>query len=145
MAEERIDTLKEQVQVVAEARERARKAEETKALIQVAFERQNRAILQETVDTANQVREAEAKLRELTLAVYAETGDKAPALGVGIREVTKFLYDIRVAFDWAVEHKMALRLDMSAFEKIAKVSAPSFVRVYQEPQATIAQDLNGLL
>lgn len=83
----------------------------------------------------------ENELRDRTLKAYAETGDKAPAEGVGIREVTKLEYDTKVAFDWAVEHTMAIKLDVSAFEKIAKVSPPNFVTVFQEPQATIATNL----
>jgi len=85
--------------------------------------------------------DAEATLRELTLIAYAETGNKAPAPGLGIREVTKLEYDTKVAFTWAVEHTMALRLDTSAFEKIVKASPLDFVTVSQVPQATIATQL----
>jgi len=102
----------------------------------------NRELLNGLTQAGIETAEAEAKLRELTLQVYAETGNKSPTLGVGIREITKLQYDSVVAFDWAVEHKMAIKLGTSAFEKIAKASPLGFVDVSLEPQATIAADLD---
>ena len=87
------------------------------------------------------VNETEDELRGLTLQAYAETGNKTPADGVGIREVTKLDYDTKTAYNWAVEHSMALNLDKRGFEKIAKVSPPDFVTITKEPQATISQNL----
>ena len=86
--------------------------------------------------------ETEAKLRAMAVEIYKETGSKAPAPGVGIRLVTALKYIPEEAFGWAVEHKMALKLDVSAFEKIVKASPLPFVEVSQDPQATIATDLD---
>ncbi len=89
--------------------------------------------------------EAEAKLRELALQSYAETGEKSVAPGVGIREVTKLDYDSKVALTWGIEHHgIALKLDTKAFENVVKAtpSIVDFVTVTQEPQATIATELN---
>ena len=60
------------------------------------------------------------------------------------RQVTKLDYDAAKAFDWAIEHRIALQLNRVAFEKMAKVAPetrPSFVMVTTEPQATIATEL----
>ena len=102
-------------------------------------------MLDEVAITAQFVSDYEAQLRALTLQAYAETGNKTPAPGVAVREVTKLSYNLQEALDWAIEHKMALKLDTPAFERIAKASPLPLVTVSQEPQATIASDLNKCL
>jgi len=134
--------LLDQIKLVAEARAKAQETSEAKHAALADWENDNVELLESDHEAHSQVAEAEAKLRELTIKAYQETGNKAPAPGVGIREVTKLEYDPSVAFDWAVEHRMALKLDTSGFEKIVKASPLDFVRVYQEPQATIATNLN---
>ena len=139
-----IEQLQEQIKVVAEARHKASTLKDVKHLAYEEFEKLNVELL-DSVDVATEeVGLEEAKLRELTLEVYAETGNKAPALGVGIREVTKLDYDVTKAFEWALEHRIALQLNKSAFDKLAKTAPetrPSFVMVTTEPQATIAMNL----
>ena len=124
-----IEQLQEQIKVVAEWRKRAEADTEAKKISYKQWE-EDHSIMLDMVAKSNQaVVDAETLLRELTLQAYAETGDKAPAVGVGIREVTKLEYDTRVAFAWATEHSMALSLDKRGFEKIAKVSPPDFVKI----------------
>jgi len=136
-----IDQLQEQVRVVARARQRASELREDKAASMLEWEKQNKKLIDALNDATNYVAESENLLREMTLQAYAETGDKAPAEGVGIRERTILTYDGKVAFDWAKAHKMALKLDTKAFEKIAKADPPDFVKITTEPQATIATEL----
>jgi len=112
--------LLEQIRVVAEARRYTERSSEAKKTAYLEWERQNQSIINEAAEDAKRVSEAEAKLRELTLQAYQETGNKQPALGVGIREVVKLEYSPQDAYSWAVNHNMALKLDVSAFEKIAK-------------------------
>ena len=133
--------LEEQIKVVAVAREQARKATADRNSSYAEWEVDNTLLLNRVRDTYQQANEAEAKLRELTLQAYAETGNKAPEKGVGIREVTKLDYDPALALNWAMEHQIYLKLDVSTFEKIAKASPIPFVRIYQEPQAIIAKEL----
>ncbi len=136
-----IEQLKDQIKVVVLARQRAQEASDAKTASRLKWENQNQRLLGRVVATAEEVIEKEFKLRELTLEAYAETGNKAPVMGVGIRERTVLTYDNKVAFDWAKAHKMALKLDGTAFEKIAKVDPPDFVKITTEPQATIATQL----
>ncbi len=89
--------------------------------------------------------EAEAALRAAAVAAYQETGNKAPASGVGIRVQTKLAYHPDDALRWAKEHDMALALDKPAFEKIAKAAPPDFVRKVESAQATIATDLSAVV
>lgn len=94
--------------------------------------------------------EAEAQLRELTLAAYAESGDKAPGPGVGIRVAQQVQYDAAEAFAWGREHGgIALQLDKKEFERIARelntlparAGESSFVTLTEVVTATIATDL----
>lgn len=124
---------------VAHAEVRAKRDE-----LYAAFEQEHRALLDLCISVGEQLRDAEARLRELALATYAATGSKQPTPGVGIRVVTKVLYDRDQALDWAIEHQMALKLDERAFERIVRAN-PSTVpiaTVAQEATATIANDLS---
>ena len=136
-----MEELEEQIRVVAEARKKSLEVNEVKRLAMDKYLKLNCA-LYDSADIATQATlVAEATLRELALKAYAETGNKTPAVGVGIREVTKLAYDNGVALDWAKSHSMALSLDKRAFEKIAKADTPDFVSITTEPQATIATNL----
>ena len=136
-----IEQLKDQIKVVVEARDAASLAIVIREDSYQKWVKANNGLLNYESLAKLGRDTAEAKLRELTLEAYAGTGDKAPVIGVGIREVTKLEYDKTVAFKWATEHIMALKLDTTAFEKIVKASPLDFVKIYQEPQATIATQL----
>ena len=133
--------LREQINAVVEARQKAETARGIVTASRIAWTEKNQGILVEAETWDKKLKIDEDKLHELTLKAYAETGNKVPAVGVGIRERTVLTYDNKIAFDWAKAHKMALKLDTSAFEKIAKADPPDFVKITTEPQATIATEL----
>ena len=139
-----IELLKEQINAVVEARLNAKAYSEEKSRIFEELEEKHASLFADAFNASELVKEEEARLRELTLQAYAETGDKTPVAGVGIREVTRLEYDKTVAFKWATEHVMALKLDTTAFEKIVKASPLDFVMIYQEPMATIATQLEAV-
>ena len=137
-----IEQLQEQIKVVAEARQHLQLLADQKKAMYDAFIELNSDFFGLVTAAAGIVNDTEDELRGLTLKAYAEDPtNKTPAVGVGIREVTKLNYDGKVAFDWAKAHKMALQLDKKAFEKIARADTPDFVTISQEPQATIATNL----
>ena len=133
--------LEEQIKVVAVARKLAEEQKNIVSALREEWEQENQTVLELADSSREGVKEVETILRELTLKAYAETGNKAPAVGVGIREVTKLDYDQKVAYNWAVEHSISLKLDVSAFEKIVKASPLDIVTISTEPQATIATNL----
>lgn len=135
--------LEEQIKVVAEFRKDASELIERKSNALDKWEVENATLIEDTARIKQNLFDAEAELRELTLQAYADTGNKTPVKGVGIREVIKLAYDADDAFKWATEHKMALKLDVSGFEKIAKVTPHDFVTITKEPQATIATNLEA--
>ena len=133
--------LEKQIKVVAVVRGVALVIRDARDKALEEWNNTHRCLLDDLTQAGANVAVEEAALRELTLKAYAETGIKTPAVGVGIREVTKLAYDNGVALDWAKSHSMALSLDKRAFEKIAKADTPDFVSITTEPQATIATNL----
>jgi len=136
-----IKELRKQVQVVAKARKELREAKDIVNVARTKWEEENAPIIEEAEGVGILLGEEEALLRKFTLQAYAQTGNKKPAEGVGVREVTKMEYDLKEAYQWALKHQMALALDSKAFEKIAKADTMDFVRIYIENQATIATNL----
>ena len=134
-------TFKEQINLVVEAREKAGEAKKARHDAQVAWEESNASLFQAEAVASGECAGAEARLRELALEAYAETKDKQVAPGIGIRVRTILNYESKEAMDWAVKHELALKLDTSAFEKIAKTNKLLFVAITEEPMATIATEL----
>lgn len=87
----------------------------------------------------------EETLRKEIEFVYAETGAKKLAPGLGVRVSQILFYDQEQAFAWAQNHKLALQLDKKAFEKIAKADPPEFVFFEEKITPTIASDLSEYL
>ena len=133
--------LEGQIKVVVGVRLKVGEAEQALRSARTIWEIANHSLFEEVELAKIQCGESEQLLRELTLQAYAETGNKAPAVGVGIRVKTILGYLLKDAMEWAMEHKLALKLDSAAFEKIAKTSNLPFVTRATEPIATIATDL----
>lgn len=137
-----IEQLKQQIQVVARARMASATAIDIRAIARTQWETEHKD-LEDTVSATYKIKEAEeAKLRELTLQVYAETGNKAPVPGVSIKIFEVLSYNLDEAMKWALEHRVALKLDTPVFEKIAKVDKPNFVTITGEARAQVARDLS---
>lgn len=139
------EELTEQVKAVAEARDNNERLQAEKADHYERWKRDNAPLLKIAEDAAAEAQEAESKLREMTLEVYAETGDKAPVPGVGVREMERLVYPEGLAFEWATAKGLALTLDKKAFEKIARATHIPFVTKQPEATATIATDLQKVL
>ena len=113
------------------------------------FEAEHEGLITQMQYERKAVDEAETRLRDLTLAAYAlDPANKKPAPGVGIKVVKKvILDDRRKAYEWAMEHRTCLTLDLGSFEALVKTSPvesfPDWVHLKEEPQATISRDLGG--
>lgn len=136
-----VDQLKEQIAVVADARRWAQEASEAKTTARIEWEDNNRELFDTATATAQLVSDTEAKLRELTLQAYEQTGNKAPAQGVSVKIFEVLNYDADKAKEWALSHGLALKLDVPIFEKVAKAENLSFVSITAEPRAQIARTL----
>jgi len=138
--------LEKQIKIVARARDNKVSLDELKKRRLNEWEETNAALLSDIANNTAFLTEAENRLREITLQAYNETGNKQPAEGVGIREVTEIRYDHREAFAWAIKHTVALQLNEKEFEGIAKSKTPpldlDFVVMVVVGKATIATDLS---
>ncbi len=139
-------TLEEQIRVVAGARKERDRLQVVKNVEVAKWEQMWKPLLDSIETTREEVAYAEALLRNLTLKAYNADPEKnkKPAEGVGIRDVTTYEYNSVNALDWAKSHKMALKLDTTAFEKLVKATPKDFkfVKPKTEPQATIATNLD---
>ena len=135
------NSLKAQINAVVKARQNAQQAAELRTSAYNKWVEEYSPLLDDEAVAKSLCQEAEGKLRELALEVYAGTGDKAVAPGIGIRVMTRLDYENKDAMDWAIEHKLALQLDATTFKKIALTSNLPFVTITEEPQATIATEL----
>jgi len=139
------DQLKAQIKVVAEARAKVSGLKQQRNELLDEWNRTNQGLLDALTQSGADVAVAEQELRDMTLLTFFQTGDKSLVKGVGIKEMTKLEYDTGVAYNWALEHKIAVKLDVLAFEKIAKASPMDFVKISKEPIATIASDLSSII
>jgi len=129
------------INAVVDARKLAQEATTGRTEAYQKWQETNEQLFTAEVQAKIVRQEAEEQLRELALQFYSDTGEKSVAPGVGIRVREVLDYDSKEAFSWALEHKIALKLDGPAFEKIAKMAPetrPSFVTITEEPTATIA-------
>ena len=130
-----------QIKVVAKAREdKAYSGEAVKELMAV-WESRNKEMIDAAETHRARLSEAEGLLRTLTIEAYHLTGNKHPAPGVDIRQGTKLEYDPNKAYAWALEHKIALSLNVKGFEKIATDTPIDFVTSQPVVSATIAKEL----
>lgn len=87
-----------------------------------------------------------ARAVESALAMFQETGDKAPAPGVSIKMFKRLYYDVDAAKDWCMYHAPALlKVDTKAFERTAPELKCPLVEIRLDPVPTIASDLSAYL
>jgi hypothetical protein len=136
-------TLDEALQRVITARQQYHTVHTQVQQLREAWASQYATLLQEEALQKQTVRQVEATLRTLALAVYQSTERKEIAPGIRVREMTRLIYDPQEALTWAIAHQMALMLDVKAFEQLAKVTALPFVTRTTALQATLSPCLPG--
>jgi len=137
------DALKRQINMVVEAREKAREANCQRVAEYNKWLEANQSLFDNETATKLACNEAEGALREMAIEKYSETGDKAVAPGVAVKIFEVLDYEPKEAFKWAMAHQIALSLDKKSFETLAKATPLEFVTIKEEPRAQIAQDLTN--
>jgi hypothetical protein len=135
--------LTDAIQTVITTRTQSHRLRTEVQALREAWTCQHAALLQEDARCRVALQEAEAALRQLAVHHYQATGQKTLAPGVKVRELTRLTYDPQVALAWAIEHRLALQLDVTAFEQLARMTALAFVTQHREPQATLSPCLPG--
>ena len=115
--------------------------------MEAKFEKENLDLLARQTEVKTVMETREQLVREAALLAYQQDGEKQRGFGIGIRVITKYEYDDKIAFDWAKQHEICLTLDGKAFKDVCKADStrPDFVQVTEEPSATIATDLSKAL
>jgi hypothetical protein len=109
--------------------------------------RMRQAMQREAADLRQSV---ERLVREMAVAHYQATGNKAPAPGLGIRVGKRLVYDAGEALAWCKEHapnyvRLEERLDAVRFEAGAATLEGAPVEVQEVPSASLARDLSDYL
>jgi len=138
-----VTSLEDQIQKVRELRADLEAKTQEHHELQVAFNQQHKDLIEALCRARNDCAEEEARLRELTLDAYQETGSKKPADGVGIRIVKQLHYDEAEALVWAIESgvESCLALQKTNFNKAAEGLKLDFVKIEDVLQVTIARKL----
>jgi hypothetical protein len=131
-------TLEEAIQAVVAARMQYHTVHQQVQHLREAWAASYAPLLQDEAVQKQVVRQAEEALRRLAVEVYQSTRNKEIAPGVRVREMTRLTYDPQDALTWAIEHRLALALDVKTFEQLARVTALPFVTYWVEPQTTLS-------
>lgn len=126
--------LQEQLADV-QARFDAKKGDHTAACAALfrQWEQDNAELLAEHNHIIEKARSVESELRNAIKDAYvADPTKKTVATGLSVRVTKRPLYDTEKAFQWALNHKLALKLDNKAFEKIAGSASDVDFIVYSE-------------
>ena len=139
---EQIEIMQRRAVEIADLRDELARAKEEYADLMVEFELETSELRQRILDADLAIDHARTELEHAALEEYNRTGSKKLVNGIGIRENSKIEYDEKEALKWAIEHKLALKLDATKF----KTYAPDleFVTVSKVPAVTLPTDNNKL-
>ena len=132
--------MKRKVRALHELRGKWEVGKRDLAVRREAWERANRERLKRQDALGIAIADIEAELKAERIKMY-DGEDKSKMIGVGIRVSDKPDYIHDDAFNWAMEKKLALSLNVKEFEKLAKAMELDFVTMRSVVTATIAADL----
>jgi len=107
----------------------------------IEFNAANQGLVSSIEKTKEQTALMEDIVRSNALDHYRLNKNKHICMGVGIRVMQDVLFDDDLALAWSMEHKVALRLDIPMFKKIAKAQPIDFVTIEDRPIATIPSNI----
>ena len=134
------------IKAVAELRKELFLAKEVRDRLYEAFQNEHIKEFESVTTIGAELANAESAVRAEAIEEYKLCpSNKTPGPGITIKIFDILEYEPGKALTWAIEHKVALKLDTPTFEKIAKVSPLDFVGIGQEPRCQIATDLSKAL
>lgn len=110
-----------------------------------AFQLENEGLFKAIEAAEKNVEWMKERIAQCAIAEFNETGKKKLAHGIGIRETKVLDYDLGEALNWAIGAHVAIKLDTSAFDKIAGTGALSFVTIGSKVSATFPMDREKLV
>ena len=109
--------------------------------LQISFAEKHKNMIHSMATIKEAIGKLEASIKTKALNQYEEDGEKKLAFGVGIQVKKDVLFDDDLAFAWAKETGLCLKLDLSAFKKIAKVQKIKWTYIGDRTIATIPTDI----
>lgn len=131
--------IKDDLMKLKENRDLLQKSAEVLKIAKAEFDDNNRTLLDQITKAKEEQSELINNIKKEALIIYKLDGEerKSIAYGVKIRNKVVLNYDEKDAFKWAQEHKIALKLDVSVFTKLALAQDIDFVTTETVPQVTI--------
>lgn len=105
------------------------------------FERSIEPIRARKAEIQKQIDEMKGILSTEALQEFEETNKKQLTGGLGIREMQTLEYEESKAFDWSKEHNLCLKLDKTAFEKVAKTTQLDFIKYGTKKTVTFPAEI----
>jgi hypothetical protein len=142
------DLLRTALAELAALRESDRMLSETIKTARAEFEQANADLFTAKSETAAKLAEAEAQVRQMTLVVYEQTGEKKPVTGASVVIRTTYSYDDADALAWAetaLPTAITRKLDTKAIDKIASTGTLPFATKIETPSVQIDSDLSTYL
>jgi len=136
--------LDKKVRKLHELRQERQENDKALAAARREWENENAVLLDNGRLISHGIEALERSIKAARVEMF-DGEDKSESFGVGIREKTVLYYIEQDAYNWALRHKLCLKLDTKPFEKLAKDGGMDFVTVEKQPQATIATDLSKWL
>lgn len=133
--------LKEQMKTVRDLRIKTAELKERKKRLLEAFEKENEELFLAVKMESETLVAAEEYARALAIVEFDQTGEKQLYAGIVIKQMSRLRYLESTAMAWAKEHGMALKLDVKAFEKIAKADKVYFVYYDTENTAALPKEI----
>jgi len=137
----------ERLRALADIRAEATNLKEQKRQLELDFQAEHMELFQHVQTVQKEVGIQEALLRDVAVTEWMATDPHPPKLfmpGITIRESQVATFDREFATKWALEHRLALKLDEATYRKLVLLKqAPG--QVNTEYTAAIASDLDAAL
>ncbi len=122
-----------------------RSCEATLAYRKKQFEAENEGLREAIGILEAHIAERKDRLAAERVTQFMVDGNKGKKRGLAIRENDVLDYKPEDALAWAIEHKLALKLDTKAFDGYAKKEKPGFVTFAKVATATFPGNPDELL
>lgn len=109
------------------------------------FEAENAGLREGIEILRARIAERKDRLAAERVTQFMVDGGKGKKRGLAIRENDVLTYKPEDALAWAIEHKLALKLDAKAFEGYAKKEKPKFVAFTKVAAVTFPSNPDELL
>ncbi len=105
------------------------------------FDAEHVSLFADLHDARKRIMECKETLTEQAIKGYERDGEKKRLGGLGIRLMQDLSYEDKDAFGWAKEHSLCLKLDSSAFKRIAKTQDLDFVEKLERVCVTFPKEI----